>query len=375
MQSKLSRRDRFNKAMNHEAVDRVVIDLFGCPQTTILSGETIDDIKKELGLTGDCTGSGYIDERILRHFNVDTRMTGEFILPNSSLSRTFEGGYYDPWGIGYKLINNSYEIFYNPLNAMDLSDIKLYPFPKACDVSPEVYLKAQQHAKQLYTQTDYVVVAQHPCYGILELGCWMFGFEDFLYRLAAEPETVTWFFDKIWSYQKEIIKSYYGALGSYIHCTTSGDDFGTQRGMMISLQMFNELIAPYLTKRIAYTKKFTAAYFQHHSCGSIYELIPTLARCGIDILNPIQPGAYQMEPENLLSSYGKTMSFWGGIDTQNLLVNATVQQVKNEVKRILDIYENNSSYIISPAHCIQSDVPAKNVIAIYDAIKEYYAIS
>ncbi|MCL2815314.1 MAG: methyltransferase, partial [Oscillospiraceae bacterium] len=136
-------------------------------------------------------------------------------------------------------------------------------------------------------------------------------------------------------------------------------------GLFMSVKMFEELVAPYMKERIRYTKTFTKAFFQHHTCGSVFDLIPSLIDCGVDILNPIQPNAYNMEPERLKSEYGRQITFWGGIDTQDLLVNGSPEDVRREVAYILSVFGTDGGYILSPAHCIQDDVPPANVIAIY----------
>ena len=368
----MTSRERFLRAVTHQSVDRVVVDLFGSPQTTIMNEETVVGIKKELGLTGDEKGNGYIDERILRYAGADVRITGGFPVPENPFSKSLPNGYVDFHGIEYTNMNGHPEITKNPLKDMTFEQIKEYPFPDADKIDKNLFEQYKQHAKALFEETDYAVCAQHPVYGVFELGCWMFGFDDFLYRMAGEPETVIWFFDKIWEYQKRVIELYYSAVGPYIHCTTSGDDFGTQRGLLISANMFREMIAPYLKKRIAYTKQFTKAYFKQHTCGSVYELIPALIECGVDILNPIQPGTYLMEPERLKADFGGKISFWGGVDTQHLLVNGTVDEVKIEVKKLLDIFGTDGGFILSPAHCLQADVPPRNILALYDTVKEYY---
>ena len=83
----------------------------------------------------------------------------------------------------------------------------------------------------------------------------MFGFDDYLYRLLAEPEIVHAFSKRWLAYQKEVIRQYYGAIGAYIDATTSGDDFGTQKAQFMSTATFDEMIAPYMKERISYTKK------------------------------------------------------------------------------------------------------------------------
>ena len=371
----MTHRERFVNAVSHKKTDRAVFDLYGSPQTMIDAKSVVAEMKQILKIEGEYEGPGFIDERILEALCIDTRMTGGMPSPPNEALWSWKHMDYqksyrvDIWGIGYAKEPTNREAIKRPFKDMPLEEIKTFPFPKASDIDKGVFEKYAAHAKNLYENTDYAVVAQHPCFGVFEIGCWMFGFDDFLYRLAAEPETVHWFFGKILEYQKDVIKLYYGALGKYIHCTTSGDDFGTQRGPFMSASMFGELVAPYMKERISYTKTFADAFFQHHTCGSVFSLIPSLIDCGVDILNPIQPNAFEMEPERLKAAYGKQISFWGGIDTQELLINGTPKQVREEAERILSVFCDAGGYILAPAHCIQADVPAKNVVAIYKDIE------
>jgi len=201
----------------------------------------------------------------------------------------------------------------------------------------------------------------------------MCGFDDFLYRMAAEPKFALKLFDKIIAYQKQVIELYYGAIGEYIHFTTSGDDFGTQTGPFISPAMFAGLVKPYYKERISYTKNFTKAYFFHHTCGSVFDLIPHLMDAGVDILNPIQPGAKDMEPRKLKKAYGDTLTFWGGIDTQHILPHGQPEDVRKEVYKVLDAMAINGGYVLAPAHSIQTDVAPENIAAIYESGKSYFA--
>lgn len=129
--------------------------------------------------------------------------------------------------------------------------------------------------------------------------------------------------------------------------------------------MFDEFIRPCLKERIAYTKRYTDAFYKHHTCGSVYTFIPAMIDCGVDILNPVQPGVYQMECERLKADFGDRLAFWGGFDTQHLLPEGSEQDVRDAVGHILSVMDRGGGYILSPVHTIQYDVPAGNVIAIY----------
>ena len=365
-------RERFIAAVRHQETDRAVFDLCGSPQTWIDYQATRDGLAQLLGITGEKQGGFCVDERILEAFDIDTRLVGGMPTPKTSHSRVENGVSYNSWGIGSREVNGHWEICHNPLRDCAIDEVMAYEFPDPRNLDKKRIEEWTRQARYLHENTDYAVIAEHPVLGVFELGCWMFGFEDYLYRLAAEPEMVHAFSARVLAYQKKMIEFYYGALGRYIDCTTSGDDFGTQRGPFTSLNMFQELIEPYFKERISYTKRFTDGFYQHHTCGSVYDLIPVLIGCGVDILNPIQPGAFMMECERLKADYGGQIAFWGGIDTQHLLPEGSPEEIKAEVRKILAFMDRRGGYILSPAHTIQYDVPAENVAAIYEGAREYY---
>ena len=359
-------------AVQRRETDRAVFDLCGSPQTGIDYPQTREALAACVGVTGPKRGAFLIDERVLEYFDIDTRLMGGMPTPETVHNRIENGVRYNSYGIGYVMVNGHYEICRNPLKGRTIDEMMSYPMPEAADVDASRIRSWADRARFLKENTDYAVVAEHPVLGVFEIGCWMHGFDDYLYRLAAEPEYVHAFSGRVLAYQKDVIDLYYGAVGKYIDCTTSGDDFGMQSGPFMSAAMFKELIAPYLKERISYTKRHTNAFYKHHTCGSVHAFIPALIDCGVDILNPIQPGTYMMEPERLKADYGDKIAFWGGVDTQRLLPEGGVDDVKAEVRRILEIMRPCGGYILAPAHCIQPDVPARNIAAIYEGAKEYY---
>lgn len=368
----MTHRERFHKVVTHQPADRAVWDLAGSPQTRIDHPETERELARLLGFEGEKQGPYNVDERVLEALDIDLRSVGGMPIPSTSHVREENGVVYDAYGIGRRMVNGHYEICLHPLRDATIDEMLAYEMPEAENIDTACIRQWAQQARQLKENTTYAVVAEHPVLGVFELGCWMFGFDDYLYRCAAEPELVHAFSQRVLEFQKKVIDVYYGALGPYIDCTTSGDDFGMQNGPFMSNDMFRELIKPYLKERIAHTKKYTDAYYKHHTCGSVFGLIPDLIDCGVDILNPIQPGAYQMEPERLKAAYGDKICFWGGIDTQHLLTEGTPAQIKAEVGRILSILDVNGGYIFSSAHTIQQDVPAQNLLAMFEGAKEYY---
>ena len=370
----MTHRERFYEVVNHGHPDRAVYDLSGSPQTNIDYEVTKKELARLLNITGEKQGFYNVDERILTALDIDTRRIGGMPTPVTPHCRKENGITYDSWGIGYKEIDGRMEICENPLRDCTIDEMMDYEFPDPEKVDRKLIQTWAEQAKMLHEQTDYAVVAEHPVLGVFELGCWMFGFDDYLYRLAGEPEMVHAFSQRVLDYQKKVIDIYYSALGRYIDCTTSGDDFGTQNGPFMSNEMFKEFIYPYFKERVAYTKQYTEAFYKHHTCGSVYSFIPMMLECGIDILNPIQPGVYMMECGRLKEEFGDRLTFWGGIDTQHLLNGGTEQEVKDVVKETLSVMDINGGYILSPAHTIQYDVPAQNLIALYRGADEYYEV-
>ena len=233
-----------------------------------------------------------------------------------------------------------------------------------------VYCYSGKLKPKLYKEKEYVVIGEHPVFGILELGCWMCGYDDFMIRLAAEPDFVCRFFDKILAIQLAVIEQYYTVLGPYIDLTMSGDDFGTQTSPFMSPRMFEQLIAPWFSARIARTKELAHCYYWHHSCGSIVGLLDQIIACGVDILNPVQTSAWGMDPKSLKTTYGDRIVFWGGVDVQDFLRKATPGQVREQVCALAETLGAQGGYVMAPAHQVQDDIPPENIVAWIEAVRD-----
>jgi uroporphyrinogen decarboxylase len=274
----------------------------------------------------------------------------------------------DCWGIRRDLIDGEWQITQNPLRGASLDDLKSYPWPNGY-LAEEQLARWEKQAKELCKQEQYVVVAEHPVYGILELGCWMCGYDDFLCKCAADPDFVRSFFDKVLAIQLAVIEQYYSVLGPYIDLTTSGDDFGFQNGPLLSPSMFGSLVAPYFATRIKRTKELGHCTYWHHTCGSVVQLLDQIIGCGVDILNPIQTSATGMDPQLLKRRFGDRLVFWGAVDVQKFLPQATLEEIPAHISTLIDVLGANGGYVIAPAHEILDDVPAENIAAWIETVK------
>ena len=141
------------------------------------------------------------------------------------------------------------------------------------------------------------------------------------------------------------------------------DDYGTQKGMILSPRDWRRLIRPGLSAIYDLAKKYGRTVF-HHSCGNIVPIIGDMIDMGLDILHPIQPEA--MDVLSLKKEFGKHLTFCGGIPTQTLLVSARADQVRSEVRRLKREMARDGGYILEPGITIQADVPIHNLIAMID---------
>jgi hypothetical protein len=151
----------------------------------------------------------------------------------------------------------------------------------------------------------------------------------------------------------------------------AADDSGTQRSEFIRPELWAEMIKPHYAKLCDWIHQHTRWRTFLHSCGSIYHLIPHMIEAGVDILNPIQTSAANMEPERLKREFGGRIVFWGGgCDTQRVLPSATPDEVRAHVKERLRIFKPGGGYVFNQVHNIQPDVPVENIVAMLEAVCE-----
>lgn len=152
----------------------------------------------------------------------------------------------------------------------------------------------------------------------------------------------------------------------------SSTDFGTQNGEFISPDMFREFYKPNYTKINQWIHENTTWKILFHSCGSIVNLLDDFVEMGVDILNPVQCSAAGMDPRFLKDTYGDKLVFWGGaVDTQKTLQFGTPQEVRAEVLERLEIFSKGGGFVCNQIHNIQAMTPVENLLAFYNAVKEF----
>ena len=167
------------------------------------------------------------------------------------------------------------------------------------------------------------------------------------------------------------------AVGKNVMIVSTADDLGTQNSLLVSLDLYKELIWPYHKSLFTFIKKQAQSkvYIFFHSCGAVREAIPLLIEAGVDILNPVQVNCAGMQDTKALKQdFGDVLTFWGGsCDTQHVLPFGTPEQVRDETKRRIDDLAPGGGFVFAPIHVIQGEVPPQNILAWWETLKEYGA--
>jgi uroporphyrinogen decarboxylase len=206
--------------------------------------------------------------------------------------------------------------------------------------------------------------------GAFETPWYMRGLEAFFVDLYERPEIAAAICEHVEEYYRQRALRVIEAAGGCVDVIGSGGDIGGERGMLLSPRIWRERIKPYSGRLITTFKQLGLKTF-YHSCGSIVPVINDFIELGLDILEPIQVSAAGMSPEEVSAGFADRLSFNGAIDVVRLLPHATAEEVYRETTRTIDILGRNGGYIVSPSHQVQGDTPAENIVAVFDAARNY----
>ena len=193
----------------------------------------------------------------------------------------------------------------------------------------------------------------------------LIGHERFFMEMALNPKMMEAGFCRTADFLAELTERTLQAACGRINIICIQDDFGTQRGPMISNETYRRFFKPHHRRIFEIGHKYGARNMQH-SCGAVFDFIPSFIEIGADILDPIQTTAAGMQPARLKREFGKDLCFHGGIDTQNVLVHGTTEDVRRHIDSLIREFSGNGGFVLAPSHYIQEDAPLENVLAVFD---------
>lgn len=219
-------------------------------------------------------------------------------------------------------------------------------------------------------KTDKALLIGVGC-NLFEWGTFLRRIDNFLMDLYLDPANVHRLLDKLMEMHMDFLSKVCESVGDIVEIIKFGDDLGTNTGPFMPPEIYNEFFRPRHKILCDYVKSNSSAHTMLHCCGGIYELIPELIDAGFEILNPVQINAVNMEPERLKKEFGKDLTFWGGgCNTQSILNQANPKEVKDHVRRNIEVFSKDGGFVFTTVHNIMPDVPAENIIAMFEAVRE-----
>jgi uroporphyrinogen decarboxylase len=337
-------RERVLAAINKTSPDRTPVDFWAEP-------DVIERLIRDLKLSSE--------RELLEYLQIDVRVIGAK-KPADKVSGDIRTNF---WGEVWKRIQHATgeEWLHNPglLNqAQTIEDLKKFDWP-GIDIFDHSVLPRQIEQNGGYAMR----------YGdgdIFTRPCCVRGMEQFLTDLALRPDMAHFIIDKFTEFYCEDLRRAIKASGGRIDIFMMYADLGSQLNPLIGRGMFEEFFKPYARKMFGIARD-AGINAMLHSCGSVADFIPDLIEIGVNILNPIQVRAKNMEPAKLKAKFGQKMTFHGAVDEQEVLPNGSPEDVRREVRsRIHELGCNGGGYILCSTHMIQMDVPTENALAMYD---------
>ena len=386
-------KERILKTINHQEPDSLSYDLSGTTVTAI----TINAYQKAMAYRGLSTeyNPELVDpiqqiitpvEENLVKLGSDTRRIGATRILQYEKNKIIEGKtivVYDFYGCKWMYEPGKdlyFHLVSSPLDGCDhlLTHINKLPRPDWATYTVDL---EDCLNRQVQVIGDNFGIADRNTAGFTENSLRIRGYENWFMDTLVDPEGVEALMDIILD---DKIK-YWDAIINWalrtgneqqIQIISECDDLGAQDATILDPDMLRVLVIPrmkqlftHVKQRLPHVKVFL------HCCGSIRPIIPDLIDAGVDILNPVQFTAKNMELKGLKRDFGNDLTFWGGgVDTQSTLNNGTPEQVRDEVRRIIELMAPGGGFVFAPVHNVQEDVPPANFWAMWDALNEYRKI-
>lgn len=379
----LSSRERVLAVLNHEEPDRVPI-VIGANNTTGIKMDTYRGIKELIDVEEPNEylyrwselGTAKLDEKTTQHLGIDVRGVRD-LEPAEVLERNEQrepgSPYINSWGSG-QVQTGPGEWFpgVHPLsNADSVEDVEEYDgWPDMTD--PTRVANVEERAKQLAEEGEYAIVGAPWLLFPLERAFAMQGMDVFLQNLVRNREFAEALLKKITEKCKTLMDAFLEELGENVDIIGIGDDLGTQESLLMSPGTYRNILKPIHDDYISFIKERTDAKIFFHTDGDVFPLIKDFIEIGVDILNPIQTSAGKMANlSELKEQFGDEIVFCGAIDTRETLPEGSPDDVRKEVKRVIKELGPGGGYMVSAVHTIMDEVPAENVLAMVDAVKEF----
>lgn len=368
----MNHRQRFELALNHQEPDRLPI-AFGGPECSI----NISAHRRLLDYLGyQPQGDPPIidnilqlvepDERLYELFDVDVR----WIIPHEPLVDWSPDRemYVDEFGRRFKAGGGFYNQVDHPLQEGTEAELAGYQFP---DLTAHDRMSGLKEKARYLHQAGYGLTGDG-AWGIYEISSSLRGAQNLFLDMALNQDYVIRLAERVY---EEYIQPYYAMLlqevGPWLQMVVISDDYGGQRNLLFSPDIFRKIYKPLLAKLVVQIRKLTDARIYLHSDGAVAPLIPDFIEIGLDGLNPVQYTAEGMEAETLKNKYGNVFGFFGGGIENEILSFGSEAQIRRDVQQQIARLGPEGGYIFASIHNIAPEVPPENILAFFNAGREF----
>ncbi len=263
-----------------------------------------------------------------------------------------------------------YDLHRSPLADIDTPDeVARYPWPDPSDAHRFTDLRAD--CERVVFEEGRAAACKGIIPGTLEVSLWMRGFERFFMDLIVDPALAGAILDKALEIKLRYWESVFARIGDILDVVYDADDYGSQVAPLIAPDLWRKMVKPRIAELYSYVHSNSRARVFLHSDGAIRSLIPDLIEAGVDALNPVQFTAQGMDIAELKREFGREIAFWGGgVDTQGVLPRGTPQEVRDQVRRNVELLMPGGGYIFATVHNVQADVPPENLLAMVETLHE-----
>jgi uroporphyrinogen decarboxylase len=373
----LSSRERIRLALDHQEPDRVPVALGGGPYGVVdaLYFKLLDTFN--LGEPVPPFRSGhnisYMDDRILEALGVDTRYVWPGASPSSPIEEvegtdTFLDGYGQVWKRALPYYYPAEGILAHAPRVEQIDEIVRWPEVN----DPRWTAGVARRARWLREQGEHYVVARMVVsHGPFQTACDLRGTENFLLDMATNQDYAHYLLERVGETILGLMRGYLRAGGEHFDMIElPGDDYAGNTGLVISPRMFRTYIKPILARMVQAVKEFRPDLkVMLHSDGNIQKLLPDLVEIGVDVIHPLEP-LPSMDLAAIKRDFGERLSFLGGIDISHAMP-GSLEDVRAEARRRISQLARGGGYILAPANHLQVDIPPENVVALFEAAREF----
>lgn len=416
----MTSRERIRHALNHTASDRVPID-FGGHRSGGIAAIAYAKLKKALGILSgdiyiydmvqqlaivetdvlDAVGSDVVE--LGRGFMLDNTDWKEWMLPDGTPCKIPRFINVERRGNDNHLLSddgvdlavqkdgclyfeqNHWPWLHQSPDAQEFSDLPAalshtmwtgIPAPGGnIPLTDKGCQQLADGARKLRETTDRAIVG---LFGgsLFEAPQFLYRNDNYLMYLGLHPEACERLSELLANFYMPRLEKWLGAVGPYIDVILFGDDLGGQGGPLISPDMYRRYYKPWHTKLWRRVKEIAPHVNIHlHSCGGIEPLLDDLIEAGLESSNPVQITCRGMSPSNLKGTYGARFAFWGGgCDTRRILPAGTPDEVRKNVRELISVWAPGGGYVFQQVHNILADVPPENIVAMFEAAREFSAM-